>query len=107
MLLARNIALAKTNLVIVEAFIEGHRWACAWTRPVAGTTAFVRFERTGKRVDDVEFCKKLMERTGVMFVPGSKCFGVGREFRGYLRLGFICEMEMLRERLEAVRGLRV
>jgi aspartate/methionine/tyrosine aminotransferase len=31
----------------------------------------------GKPIDDVAFCEMLQERTGVMLVPGSLCFGVG------------------------------
>lgn len=34
-LLARNIQLAKTNLGILERFVESHRWACEWVKPVA------------------------------------------------------------------------
>lgn len=58
----------------------------------------------GREVDDVDFCTKLLERTGVMFCPGSKCFGHGRDFKGYVRLGFVCETDVLKAGLEAVRG---
>jgi bifunctional pyridoxal-dependent enzyme with beta-cystathionase and maltose regulon repressor activities len=33
-----------------------------------------------------------------MFVPASKCFG--EEFRGYVRMGFVCDTAVLREGLE-------
>lgn len=103
-LLKRNIELAKTNLGHVEKFVESHRWACDWARPRAGTTAFIRFNKMGKRVDDVAFCQMLLERTGVMFVPGSACFGEGQEFRGYVRMGFVCETEVLVKGLGALRS---
>jgi len=103
-LLSRNIGLAKTNLALVDAFVESHRWACEWTKPVAGTTAFVKVSKMGREVDDVDFCTKLLERTGVLFCPGSKCFGDGKDFKGYVRLGFVCETEVLKGGLEAVRG---
>jgi aspartate/methionine/tyrosine aminotransferase len=101
-LLRRNIELAKTNFAILEKFIEAHRWACDWVKPRAGTTAFVRFNKMGKPVNDVSFCETLLERTGVMFVPGSLCFGNGEEFHGYVRIGYVCETHVLEEALAAL-----
>lgn len=103
-LLRRNIDLAKGNLELLEKFIESHRWACDWVKPRAGTTAFVRFTKMGKPVDDVAFCETLLERTGVMFVPGSLCFGRGEDFKGYVRIGFVPEREVLEKGLEALRS---
>lgn len=103
-LLKRNIELSKKNLAILEKFIDSHRWACEWVRPRAGTTAFVRFTKMGKPVDDVAFCRTLIERTGVMFVPGSSCFGNGEDFKGYVRIGFACETEVLEKGLEALKA---
>ncbi|KAE8393977.1 long-chain fatty acid transporter [Aspergillus alliaceus] len=101
-LLKRNIQLAKTNLAILEKFIESYRWACEWVKPRAGTTAFVRFSKMGKPVNDVAFCEMLLDRTGVMFVPGSQCFGEGEDFRGYVRIGVVQETHVLEEGLEAL-----
>lgn len=99
-LLGRNIQLAKRNIDILENFVESHRWACEWVKPVAGTTAFIKFSKTGSEVDDVAFCETLMEQTGVMLVPGSKCFGRGSDFVGFVRFGFSCETKVLEEGLE-------
>lgn len=101
-LLRRNIDLAKKNLDILEKFIESHRWACDWVKPRAGTTAFVRFNKMGKPVDDSAFCKLLLERTGVMLVPGCYSFGEGQDFRGYIRIGFVQETDVLEKGLEAL-----
>ena len=101
-LLGRNIKLAKTNLEILAKFIGEHRGICNWIMPVAGTTAFVKFSREGRPVDDVEFCKTLQEKTGVMFCPGSRCFG--EEFKGYVRMGYVCETGVLSEGLAELRG---
>lgn len=102
-LLKRNIDLARTNLAILEKFIDNHRWACEWVKPRAGTTAFVRFTKMGKPINDVAFCETLQERTGVMFVPGSLCFGGGEDFKGYVRIGYACETEVLEKALEVLR----
>jgi aspartate/methionine/tyrosine aminotransferase len=99
-LLTRNIELAKTNLALLDAWVEKHRWACEWVKPVAGSTGFVKFQKMGTPVDDVVFCQTLQEKSGVMFVPGSRCFG--EEFKGYVRVGFVCETEVLREGLDAL-----
>ncbi|KAL9619204.1 MAG: hypothetical protein Q9160_006139 [Pyrenula sp. 1 TL-2023] len=103
-LLSRNIQLAKSNLSLLETFIERHRWACDWVKPLAGTTTFVRFHKMGKPIDDVAFCEALQEKKGVFFVPGSKCFGGGKDFKGYVRVGFVQEENVLKEGLEALKG---
>ncbi|MCJ1438266.1 hypothetical protein MMC27_007654 [Xylographa pallens] len=103
-LLSRNIKLAKTNLAILEEFIERHRWACEWVKPTAGTTAFVKFSREGQEVDDVELCKLLQERKGVMFCPGSRCFGDDQDFKGYVRIGFVNETQVVKQGLEELRA---
>jgi aspartate/methionine/tyrosine aminotransferase len=97
-LLARNIQLAKTNISLLSAFISSHPQVCSWVKPTGGTTALVQFKKKGEVVDDVAFCKDLIAKTKVMFVPASKCFG--EEFRGYVRMGFVCETEVLRTGLE-------
>ncbi|KAF2089159.1 putative aminotransferase [Saccharata proteae CBS 121410] len=100
-LLARNINLARTNLEILEKFIIKHDDIAEWVKPVAGTTAFVRFHREGKNVDAVAFCKALLKKTGVLFVPGDECFG--ERFGGFARVGFACETGLLKEGLEKAR----
>ncbi|KAI1632185.1 pyridoxal phosphate-dependent transferase [Biscogniauxia mediterranea] len=104
-LLARNLALARANLALLERFVESYADICDWVRPTAGTTALVRFRSRrggGEPVDDVEFCKDLLDKTRVMLVPASKCFGNGTDFRGYVRVGYVSETEVLREALEGL-----
>ncbi|GKT41431.1 capreomycidine synthase [Colletotrichum spaethianum] len=99
-LLKRNIALANTNKALLEAFIDKYKGVCSWVKPKAGTTAFVQFTRKGKPVDDVRFCLDVLDKTKVFFVPGSKCFGHEKDFAGYVRIGYVCHTEVLREALE-------
>ncbi|KGO45124.1 Pyridoxal phosphate-dependent transferase, major region, subdomain 1 [Penicillium expansum] len=99
-ILNRNINLARTNLAILERFIDAHQWACDWTKPRAGTIAFIRFKRNGEPVDDSVLCEKLLERTGVMVAPGSFCFGRDQDFRGYVRMGYVCHTKTLEIGLE-------
>jgi aspartate/methionine/tyrosine aminotransferase len=101
-LLGRNIQLAKTNLEILGNFLNKHAAICSWVRPRAGTTAFVRFSRDGKAVNDVEFCKALQRKTGVFVAPGNECFGEEHEWHGFVRIGYVCETEVLKEGLAQV-----
>lgn len=102
-LLGRNIGLAKTNLELLERFIIKHDEYCTWTKPVAGTTAFVKFSRDGKPIDAVAFCKALQEKTGVMVLPGDYGFGDGKEFKGYVRIGYVNRTEIIKDGLEELR----
>lgn len=101
-LLARNMQLAKTNKEILEKFIVKFDEYCSWVPPAAGTTTFVKFERDGKPIDVKVFCQQLQEKTGVMIVPGN--YGFGEEFRGYVRIGYVCQTEVLQEGLEKLRS---
>lgn len=112
----RNIEMARNNLKVLAAFVEGPlgRQVCEWVKPTAGTTAFVRFRARpggeknitthgeGQPIDDVTFCKDLLQKTNVMFVPGSLCFGEGEDFRGYVRIGYVCHTDVLVEGLAAL-----
>ncbi|KAI9712143.1 MAG: hypothetical protein M1812_006981 [Candelaria pacifica] len=103
-LLARNTKLAKTNLAILDKFIEEHAGICRWVKPSAGTTAFVSFWREGLPVDDVVFCETLQKEVGVMFVPGSTCFGDEYAFKGFVRIGYACETDVLIDGLAKLDG---
>lgn len=99
-LLRRNMALARTNLDLLDAFVRGRAGTCSWVRPTAGTTAFVRFADKGEPVEDVAFCLDVLDKTKAMFVPGSKCFGHGKDFRGHVRIGYVSETAVLKEALK-------
>lgn len=101
-LLRRNIDLAKRNLEILESFIERHRWACEWVKPVASTVAFVKFSKMGKPVDDMAMCKQLLEKKGVMLSPGCAGFGRHEDFKGYIRVGYVQKTEELEAGLAAL-----
>lgn len=102
-LLERNCQLARQNLDDLEAFVRDFEWTASWTRPQAGTTAFIKFTRDRHPIDDVVFCQMLLEKYGVMFVPGSRCFGNGDDFKGYVRVGYVPEREVMIDGLEALR----
>jgi aspartate/methionine/tyrosine aminotransferase len=106
-LLARNIELARKNLLSLGEFVAEFADVVEWVKPQGGTTAFLRFTREGRPVNDVELCERLQYRVGVMFVPGSRCFGEDGDFKGYVRVGFVPEHEVMVEGLKALREFMV
>ena len=102
-LLRRNTALARTNLDLLTRFVAGYSHCCSWVKPVAGTTAFIRFDRQGSPADDAELSRQLHEKFGVLTCPGSTCFGGEHDFRGYVRIGYCCDTEVLKAGLKAFR----
>lgn len=102
-LLKRNIELARQNLQDLEEFVRDYKDTATWVRPRAGTTAFIKFMKGGVPVNDVAFCQQLYERNGAMLAPGSQCFGDGKDFKGYVRMGYVPEREVLVNGLKALR----
>lgn len=103
-LVARNMTLARTNARLLKRFVDDHSSVCSWVEPKAGTTAFIRFKSHGEPVDDVGFCMDLLEKTKVFFCPGSHCFGDDKDFVGYVRMGYVCETEVLEAGLKKLEG---
>lgn len=100
-LLDRNTKLARKNLCMLEEFVNRYDKVCSWVKPQAGTTAFIQFCNQGSPVNDEKFCLDVLDATNVMLVPGSKCFGDGGngDFQGFIRLGYVCETNVLEEAL--------
>ncbi|KAI9680375.1 MAG: hypothetical protein M1829_001261 [Trizodia sp. TS-e1964] len=98
-LFERNTNLAIYNLVCLEHFLTEFQAICSWVKPVAGTTAFIKFRKNEQPVNDEELCEDILQKTGVLIVPGSKCFGGGIDFRGYVRIGYACETEIFNQGL--------
>ncbi|KAK1724289.1 hypothetical protein CaCOL14_012772 [Colletotrichum acutatum] len=99
-LINRNIELARTNLEILETFVKKHQSVCSWVKPTAGTTAMIGFRRGDEPVRDDEFCLEVLEKTGVLIMPGCTCFGEGVDFKGQMRFGYVCRTEVLKDGLE-------
>ncbi len=80
-IVARNLAIVRRNLALLDAFFARHAALFSWVRPRAGPIGFPRMliERDSER-----FCVELVERRGVMLIAGS-CFFHGER---HLRFGF-------------------
>jgi aspartate/methionine/tyrosine aminotransferase len=98
-LLRRNMQLARANLALLSAWVDKYAEVCSWVKPTAGTTALLQFRKDGLPVDDPSFVLDVLDKTKVLVMPASPCFGLGRDFRGFVRLGYVCETAVLQEAL--------
>jgi aspartate/methionine/tyrosine aminotransferase len=105
-ILNKHLRNAREGLKILDAFVERNRAICSWTRPTAGSTAFIRFaDANGDAVDDVEFCRGLLNEQSLLISPGSLSFGddeAKNDFRGYVRIQLTLDPEYLTSALELV-----
>ena len=95
-ILGKNIKNCQTNVELWQNFMDEHSWACQWVKPVAGTTAMIKFHKMGKPVDDEKFCLQLEEKAGVIMIPGCVCFGARTDFKGYVRVGLGIDPEKVK-----------
>lgn len=101
-IIARNTTVAEQNAAIVQSFIDRNSSVCSWVKPVGGPIGLVQFTRAGKPVDDFALCTRILEKKGVLIVPGNKCFGDGKHFPGYVRLGFGVDANALQAGLDEI-----
>jgi aspartate/methionine/tyrosine aminotransferase len=90
-LLARNRAIVRENLAILDAWVAGEP-RISYVRPSAGTTALLCYDAP---LDSEALCLRLLEAEGVLLTPGS-----AMDAEGYLRIGYANETAVLREGLE-------
>ncbi len=93
----RSLETILANLALLDEFFDRHPDTFAWRRPSAGPIAFPRL-LTG----DVDlFCRDLVERSGVLLLPGSVYDYPGNYFRiGFGRRSLPQALERLEKYLE-------
>ncbi len=80
-IIARNLAIIRINLDVLDDFFGRRQDLFNWSRPKAGSTAFPSL----KGDQDVEsYCIDLVEAKGVLLLP-STCFDFGKR---HFRIGF-------------------
>lgn len=67
-LLERNRELLKRNVEELEALFDEYPGLVEWHRPRGGCVAFPRYSGPG---DGEEFCRRLLEESGVLLLPSS------------------------------------
>jgi aspartate/methionine/tyrosine aminotransferase len=90
-ILVRNRLILKRNLEILDKWVKDLDYI-DYVKPKGGTTAFLKYNID---IDSEELCTDLLEKTGVMLVPG-KAF----DMEGYVRLGYGNSTEVLIQGLD-------
>lgn len=109
-ILNKHYNIAKTNIDLIQAFIDRNKDAVEWTQPTAGAVGFVKFRnpKTGEAVDDVDFCQRLLDSKKVMLSPASLCFQIPQkgdtslEFKGRMRMHFTAQIESVKKGLALI-----
>ncbi|MBI4807154.1 MAG: aminotransferase class I/II-fold pyridoxal phosphate-dependent enzyme [Desulfovibrio sp.] len=81
-ILARIRELTLDNLSLLGPFMARHAGMFAWAKPKAGPIAFPRLA-SGE--DSEPFCKRVLEESGVLLLPGRL---YGEEWKAHFRVGF-------------------
>ena len=77
-ILQRNLDIIRENILIADRFFTEHRNRFSWIGPKAGSVAFPQWLGDGS-VD--QFCQDILDRQGVMIVPGRLFDFCGNHFR--------------------------
>jgi aspartate/methionine/tyrosine aminotransferase len=91
--LERSHTITRGNLNILSDWVDNEP-KISWIKPKSGTTALLKFDL---QMASEEFCIKLQEETGVMFLPGKAL-----SMEGYVRIGYANNPEILRTGLGLV-----
>jgi aspartate/methionine/tyrosine aminotransferase len=87
-LLKRNLQIVRKNLALLDAFFKKRADLFDWVRPNSATIGFARFKPAlnVQKFDVQEFCDDVVNKSGVMLLPGSVYdepqhirFGYGRK----------------------------
>jgi aspartate/methionine/tyrosine aminotransferase len=90
-MLARNRGIVRANLAALDGWVAEEP-RISYVKPVAGTTALLRFDAP---LSSEQFCTRLLEAEGVLFVPGSAF-----DTEGAVRIGYANDPAVLTAGLE-------
>jgi aspartate/methionine/tyrosine aminotransferase len=102
-ILRRNLEILRGNLESARQFFRGYGRSFAWLEPMAGSVAFPLWLGPGT-VE--QFCQELLDKQGVMIVPGSLFDHPGNHFRvGLGRKNLPQALGMVAKYLEEQKGV--
>lgn len=90
-IIQRNLDIILRGKKILADWVESNSHI-SWVEPKGGTTALLKYDID---MSSVYLCKKLLDDTGVLFLPASTL-----EMEGYLRVGYCSDVKTLQEGLE-------
>jgi aspartate/methionine/tyrosine aminotransferase len=77
-IIQRNLGIIQANIEAVDALFGRHPAVFSWIAPQAGSVAFPEWKGSGS-VE--QFCQEMLDRLGVMIVPGRLFGAMGNHFR--------------------------
>lgn len=80
-IIKRNLKIIKDNLTVLDAFFSKYKDQFSWTRPKAGSIAFVKLLLNTNSYD---FCEEVVKKEGVMLLPSTE-YDYGTH---HVRIGF-------------------
>ena len=92
-ILARSREITRTNLTVLEEWVEGEP-SITWVKPDSATITLLKYDFD---IPSRDFCVRLLKETGVLFTPGSAL-----DMEGYVRIGFANDTKILRAGLSKV-----
>lgn len=92
-LLRRNRQIVRTNLTLLDDWVSREP-LMSWVRPTGGTVTLLNYDLD---IGSYEFCRRLMDETGVLVTPGAAF-----EMEGTVRIGFGNGTDALRGGLEGL-----
>lgn len=92
-LLARNQEIVRTNLAILDQWVQSEPHM-SYHKPQAGTTALVFYDYD---MDSYEFCERMYHEVGTFVTPGD-CF----EEKHSMRIGYASDTQELKDGLAAM-----
>lgn len=102
--IARSRDIIARNLPLLDAFFGRHETRFSWVRPRAGSVGFPRLCTNAPGAVD-NFCARLVEREGVLLLPGSQFDHPGNHFRiGFGRADMPQALEKLEDFVLRVSG---
>ena len=87
----RNLTRIRENLAILDSWIREQPHV-SYIKPRAGTTALIHYDFD---IPSYDFCKQLLDKTGVFLTPGA-CFDEEYCFR----IGYACATQTLKDGLQ-------
>jgi aspartate/methionine/tyrosine aminotransferase len=87
----RNLTRIRENLAILDSWIREQAHV-SYVKPQAGTTALIHYDFD---IPSYDFCKQLLDKTGVFLTPGA-CFDEEYCFR----IGYACATQTLKDGLQ-------
>lgn len=96
-ILARNLSIVQRNLPLLEAFLARHSGLFSWVKPNASPIGFPRVNIKGNVTD---FCEEVVQKTGVLLLPGSVYDQPNHIRMGYGRSNMPEALELLENYLQ-------